>query len=229
MTDYLFPPTPVAALTVEGESATYPVRRIFCVGRNYAAHAAEMGAEVDREAPWYFTKSPCHLAHGADTARFAAQTEEYHHEVELYFAMGAEAAQVPVEGADALIYGYGVGLDMTRRDLQAVAKSKSRPWDTAKDVEDGAILGVMTKAGDAGITPETPITLTTAGTLRQTAVLGDMVWSPAEIISHLSYLYRLGPGDVIMTGTPAGVGPVAKGDRLEARVDGLPPLDVTLV
>lgn len=226
MTATIFPAPVPPTVPVSGEAAAFPVRRIFCVGRNYAAHAAEMGVEVDREAPFYFTKSAFSLA-GAGTLPYPPGTGDYHHEVELVVALGRPAFRIDPEGAMGCVWGYAVGLDMTRRDLQAVAKSKQRPWDLGKDVENSAVIGALTPA--AAFQPgEQRITLHVNGEPRQDAPLSDMVWSIPELIADLSRYYHLQPGDLIYTGTPAGVGAVQPGDRLEARVEGLEPLDVAI-
>lgn len=221
MAETLFEARPVPVLPVAGGGPGFPVARIFCVGRNYADHAAEMGVEVDREAPFYFTKS-CHalLSQGADLP-YPPGTADLHHEVELVAALGAE----PVAGRplDA-VWGYAVGLDMTRRDLQAEAKAKRRPWDTAKDFEGAAVIGALVPSLGWGVPGPQRMRLKVNGAVRQDSLLSAMVWSLPEIIAHLSTLYRLGPGDIIMTGTPAGVGAIMPGDRLEAVIEGLPPL-----
>ena len=226
MTATIFPAPVPPTVPVSGEAAAFPVRRIFCVGRNYAAHAAEMGVEVDREAPFYFTKSAFSLA-GAGTLPYPPGTGDYHHEVELVVALGRPAFRIDPEEAMGCVWGYAVGLDMTRRDLQAVAKSKQRPWDLGKDVENSAVIGALTPA--AAFQPgDQRITLHVNGEPRQDAPLSDMVWSIPELIADLSRYYHLQPGDLIYTGTPAGVGAVQPGDRLEARVEGLEPLDVAI-
>ena len=226
MTATIFPAPVPPTVPVSGEAAAFPVRRIFCVGRNYAAHAAEMGVEVDREAPFYFTKSAFSLA-GAGTLPYPLGTGDYHHEVELVVALGRPAFRIDPDEAMGCVWGYAVGLDMTRRDLQAVAKSKQRPWDLGKDVENSAVIGALTPA--AAFQPgDQRITLHVNGEPRQDAPLSDMVWSIPELIADLSRYYHLQPGDLIYTGTPAGVGAVQPGDRLEARVEGLEPLDVAI-
>lgn len=226
MTATIFPAPVPPTVPVSGEAAAFPVRRIFCVGRNYAAHAAEMGVEVDREAPFYFTKSAFSLA-GAGTLPYPPGTGDYHHEVELVVALGRPAFRIDPDEAMGCVWGYAVGLDMTRRDLQAVAKSKQRPWDLGKDVENSAVIGALTPA--AAFQPgDQRITLHVNGEPRQDAPLSDMVWSIPELIADLSRYYHLQPGDLIYTGTPAGVGAVQPGDRLEARVEGLEPLDVAI-
>ena len=226
MTATIFPAPVPPTVPVSGEAAAFPVRRIFCVGRNYAAHAAEMGVEVDREAPFYFTKSAFSLA-GAGTLPYPPGTGDYHHEVELVVALGRPAFRIDPEEAMGCVWGYAVGLDMTRRDLQAVAKSKQRPWDLGKDVENSAVIGALTPS--AAFQPgDQRITLHVNGEPRQDAPLSDMVWSIPELIADLSRYDHLQPGDLIYTGTPAGVGAVQPGDRLEARVEGLEPLDVAI-
>lgn len=229
MSDYVFPPGPPAAVEVANSAARYPVRRIFCVGRNYAAHAAEMGNEVDREAPFYFTKSPAALAPSGAALPYAPGTQDLHHEMELVVALGAPLFRAGQEEAAAAVYAYGAGLDMTRRDLQQQGKDKRRPWDLGKDFEHAAVLGPLQPRaeGDAPLGPRR-IALSVDGALRQEARLADMVWSVPEILSHLSGYYHLGPGDLVMTGTPAGVGPVLPGNRLEGRIDGLPAVTATI-
>ena len=196
---------------VRAPEGDYPVRRIFCVGRNYAAHAAEMGVAVDREKPFYFTKSPAHIAPSGSIQPYPLGTENYHYEIELAVYLG-----------DGAIYGYGVALDMTRRDLQLAERKHQRPWSLGKDVEGSAILAPM--ATDWTLTPTARIKLSRNGEICQDATLGDMVWSVPEILAHLSRFYRLGVGDVVFTGTPAGVGPVVPGDTLAGEIDGLPRL-----
>jgi fumarylpyruvate hydrolase len=228
MTDGRLFPSPDWPLLAVAGGGLYPVHRIFCVGRNYAAHAAEMGAEVEREAPFYFTKSPLCVVPGAGTIPYPPGTADYHHEVELVVAIGAPAFRVSRADAGAAVFGYGCGLDMTRRDLQGAAKARRLPWDLGKDVEGSAVLGALTRAADFGPVGPQRIRLAVNGALRQDAPLSDMVWSVDEIVSHLSGFYHLAPGDLIMTGTPAGVGAVVPGDRIEAGIEGLAPLVVTV-
>lgn len=216
MPDHLFAPRPQPTLPITGETALYPVSRVFCVGRNYAAHAAEMGGEVDREAPFYFTKSALHLAPSGSNLPYPPGTNDLHHEVELVVAVGKPAFRVPLDTALDCVFGYAVGLDMTRRDLQSAAKDKRRPWDTGKDFEGSAVIGPVSP----GAMPD-QISLTVKGVIRQQATLSDMVWDVASLIAHLSTLYHLGPGDLIMTGTPAGVGSVHPGDVLIGSAPGL--------
>ena len=228
MTDILFPPPAPVLVPLRDGSGLFPVSRIFCVGRNYADHAKEMGAEVDRESPFYFTKTPAHLTLTGTTIPYPPCTVDFHHEMEFVVALGAEGFRVPADKAMELVFGYAAGLDMTRRDLQGVAKDKRRPWDTAKDFENAAILAPLTRAYDFDTPGPQSISLTLNGATVQKSHLSEMVWSVPEIIAHLSTLYHLKPGDLIFTGTPAGVGAVKPGDRLHGEVDGLAPVELTI-
>ena len=225
---YVFSPAEIASVPVAESDKLFPIHRIFCVGRNYAAHAAEMGGEVDREAPWYFTKSPASYGASGQTFPYPPGTQDYHHEVELIVALNGSAFRVSKEQADAVIFGYACGLDMTRRDLQQVGKDNRRPWDLGKDVENAAIIGPITPKADFGAPGAQTITLSVNGSQRQKGSLADMVWTVPEIISHLSHYYHLRAGDVIMTGTPSGVGPVKPGDVLHGEIDGLLPVTLTI-
>lgn len=225
---WLFPPPAVPAVPVRGDSRLYPIRRIFCVGRNYAAHAAEMGATVDREAPWYFTKSPAAFVASGATVPYPPGTANYHHEVELAFALSAAVFRATAAEAEAAIWGWACALDMTRRDRQQEAKDSRRPWDLGKDVENSAVIGALSPKADLPDLRSRRIRLAVNGAVRQEASLSEMVWSPAEIVVHLSQFYHLGPGDVVLTGTPAGVGPVVPGDVLEGAVEGLEPVRLTI-
>ncbi len=226
---YLFDPTEVFAIPVRCENARYPVRRVFCVGRNYAAHAAEMGGQVDREAPWYFTKSVAHAVMSGAELAYPAGTSNYHHEMELAFAIGTEVFEADEAEAAAAVFAYGCALDMTRRDRQQDGKDHRRPWSLGKDVEGSAVFAEMTRAEDFGALGDQPIALSVNGEPRQLGKLSDMVWSPTEIVMHLSKFYHLGPGDVVMTGTPSGVGPVAAGDVIHGTIEGLAPVELALM
>jgi fumarylpyruvate hydrolase len=228
MSGFLFPPRPVPAVPVRGEAAAYPVGRIFCVGRNYAAHAAEMGLEVDREAPFYFTKSPSAIQPTGTVAPYPPGTQNYHYEMELVVAIGAPVFRADLKQAAGAIYGYACGLDMTRRDLQLASRALQRPWAFGKDVEHSAVIAEISKAADFGTVGPQRISLSLNGAVKQDARLSDMVWKVDEIVSHLSGYYHLAPGDLIYTGTPAGVGPVLPGDRLAGQIDGLAPLAFTI-
>lgn len=225
---YLFDPPEIQAVPVTGEARLFPVRRIFCVGRNYAAHAAEMGNEVDREAPFYFTKSAHAICHSGSTIPYPAGTGECHFEMEFVVALGQGGAAVTEEEAMALVFGYACGIDLTRRDLQAAAKDKRRPWDLGKDFENVAVIAPVTPAAAFGEIGGQRIYLDHDGETVQEARLSDMVWPVPGLIAHLSRFYRLAPGDLIYTGTPAGVGPVAPGSRLEGGIDGLSPVRLSI-
>ncbi|WP_238372922.1 fumarylacetoacetate hydrolase family protein [Heliomarina baculiformis] len=228
MSELLFDlPKPVT-IPVKGETAEYPIGRIFCVGRNYAAHAAEMGFEVDREAPFYFTKSPANAVLTGATMPYPPGTKNFHYEMELVMAVGAPVFRASKEEAEAAIYAFGCGLDMTRRDLQIASREKQRPWDLGKDVEDSAVFSPLTKAGELSDMDSKRIHLEVNGEVKQDATLGELIWKLDEIIMDLSKFYHLRPGDVIMTGTPAGVGPVVAGDKITGGIDGLDPISLTL-
>lgn len=219
------PLPPVLAATSAGDR--FPVRRLFCIGRNYAAHAREMGKDPDREPPFFFTAWAETVMPDASVIPYPQATSDYHHEVELVIAIGASGRDVPVEAASALVFGYAIGLDMTRRDVQSTARDLGRPWDAAKNVEHSKPLGPIFPA--SSLDPSKgAITLDVNGERRQTGDLADQIWSVPEIIAHLSGFYRLEPGDLIYTGTPAGVGPVVPGDTLVGAIDGLGTLTITV-
>jgi fumarylpyruvate hydrolase len=224
---YLFNPAAPKSITVEGETARFPVNRIFCVGRNYADHAKEMGVEVDREAPFYFTKTPSALTASGQTLPYPPGTKNFHYEMELVVAIGEPAFKVAKEKALSAVYGYACGLDMTRRDLQLEARAKQRPWDLGKDVEQSAVVSTMTRAKDFHVADQ-KISLAVNGVTKQDAKLSDLVWSVEELVSHLSHYYHLMPGDLIFTGTPAGVGPVVTGDEIEGAIAGLSPVTLAI-
>ncbi|MGX9350065.1 fumarylacetoacetate hydrolase family protein [Shimia sp. W99] len=224
MSDYLFDPARVFSIPVREETASYPVGRIFCVGRNYAAHAAEMGGEVDREAPWYFTKAAQHGVLSGASVPYPPGTSNFHYEMELAFAIGAPVFRASAQEAERAIYAYGCALDMTRRDRQQDGKDNRRPWDLGKDVEGSAVFAPMTRAADFGAVADQRIHLEVDGETRQDARLSEMVWSCVEVVKHLSRYYHLRPGDVILTGTPAGVGPVEVGQTITGGIDGLDPI-----
>jgi fumarylpyruvate hydrolase len=223
----LFPAPTWPTLPV-ADSGRVPVARIFCVGRNYAAHAAEMGTEVDREAPFWFTKSPHAVIESGATVPYPPGTADYHHEIELVAVLARGGFRIPAAQANDLIFGYAAGLDMTRRDLQLAARAKRRPWDIGKDFEDSAVIGPVVPAARIGHPARGGIVLRVNGAVRQQADLADLAWKVPELIAHLSTLYRLQPGDVIMTGTPAGVGPVQPADRLEGKVEGVGRVSLTV-
>ncbi len=228
MTDLLFTVPPAPTVAVAGSTARYPVGRIFCVGRNYADHAKEMGVEVDREAPFYFLKQAGAIVESGATIPYPPGTSNYHYEMEFVVAIGAPAFQVPVETAMDAVFGYACGLDMTRRDLQLAARAKQRPWDLGKDFEQSAVITEIVPKAEFGTVGPQRITLAVGGATKQDAHLSDLVWSVEELVSHLSRYYHLVPGDLIYTGTPAGVGPVVAGDVITGSIDGLPPIALTI-
>jgi fumarylpyruvate hydrolase len=224
----LFASPEFPTVPVNGETAEYPVHRIFCVGRNYAAHAAEMGVEVDREAPFYFTKSALMTEQSGATVPYPPGTDNFHYEMELVIAIGAPIFKADSATAAKAIYGYACGLDMTRRDLQLAARAKQRPWDLGKDVEQSAVFAPITRAAEVPAIGPQRIHLEVNGEVRQDARLDDLIWKVEEIVSHLSRYYHLAPGDLIMTGTPAGVGAVVAGDVITGGIDGLDPVKLTI-
>ena len=228
MTDYAFTPPKTISVPITGETQEYPVNRIFCVGRNYAAHAAEMGVKANKSGPMYFTKSASTYVPSGANIDYALATENLHHEIELVVAIGANAFQVSEVDAHSVIFGYCVGLDMTRRDLQAVARENRHPWDIAKDFEDSAVLSDIVRVRDGNHPTAGTIELAVNGETRQKADLSAMINSVAEVIAHLSTLYHLVPGDLIMTGTPSGVGAVVAGDTLTGSIDGVGEIALTI-
>lgn len=228
MSGLLFDAPEVQTIAVDGEASAYPVHRIFCVGRNYAAHAAEMGVEVDREAPFYFSKSAeATIASGA-TIAYPPGTENYHFEMELVLAIGKPVFRIPVDEAFSAVYGYGCGLDMTRRDLQLAARAKGRPWDLGKDFEQSAVFAPLVKTEAVETIGPQRIHLEVNGETKQEAHLSDLIWKVDEIVSDLSKFYHLKPGDVIMTGTPAGVDAVVAGDKITGGIDGLGSIELNI-
>jgi fumarylpyruvate hydrolase len=219
MADYVIAPPPVAALPVRG-GGLFPVRRIFCVGRNYAEHAREMGSDPDREPPFYFTKPADAVVTGGADAPYPSSTKELHHEMELVVAIGVGGTDIAEADALNHVWGYCAGLDMTRRDLQNEAKKTGRPWDMGKGFDQSAPMGELVPAGDFDPS-KGKIELKVNGKVRQTSDLSKLIWSVPEVIANLSRLVKLAPGDLIMTGTPEGVAAVQKGDLLEGVVEGV--------
>jgi len=217
------------SVAVVGSAQRFPVNRIFCVGRNYAEHAKEMGVEVDREAPFYFLKHAGAIVPSGAALAYPPGTRNYHYEMEFVVAIGASAWQVSEAAAMECVFGYASGLDMTRRDLQLDARAKGRPWDLGKNFEQSAVMSdILPKAQFGEIGPQV-IRLSVNGAVKQDAKLSDLVWSVEELISHLSRFYHLVPGDLIYTGTPAGVGPVVAGDVIAGDIDGLPSISLTVL
>jgi fumarylpyruvate hydrolase len=222
---YVIPAPPTVGLPVAGEAGLFPVRRVYCVGRNYAEHAREMGHDPDREEPFFFTKPADALA---TDGRFPypAATKDVHHEIELVVALGKGGRDIPVGQAMDCVWGYAVGLDMTRRDLQAVAKKAGRPWEVAKAFDASAPISPLVPAAKVGQLTKGAIWLDVNGERRQTGDLSQLIWKIDETISYLSGLFELAPGDLIFTGTPSGVAAVQRGDRLHGHVDGVGDLEV---
>ena len=232
--NFVFPPHPVASLPIAGSDQRFPVRRIFCVGRNYADHAREMGAveQADgREPPFFFMKPGDALVSGDGeiSVDYPPMTKNLHHEVEMVVALGAGGANVAVDAAKHLIFGYAVGFDLTRRDIQGKAKEKGHPWDMGKGFDQSAVAGLLQPVALSGHPASGRIWLTVNGELRQDGDLAAMMWKVADIIANLSTTVRLEAGDLIYTGTPAGVGPVVPGDVLEAGIDGVGGLRARIV
>lgn len=224
---YVFNAPVQPSIEVKGSSNRFPVRRIFCVGRNYAAHAREMGND-DREPPFFFTKPADAVVASGASVPYPPRTNNFHHEVELVVAIGSGGANVAKENASSMIYGYAVGIDLTRRDLQTEAKDSGKPWDVSKGFDKSAPIAAIHPRKDVGLIESGEIWLTVNGKDRQRANLAEMTWKVPEIIAELSTLFELAPGDLIFTGTPAGVGALVKGDVIEAGIDGLTTLRVTI-
>lgn len=224
----VIPISPPVLLPITGSLVGFPVRRVYCVGRNYAAHAIEMGHDPDREPPFFFQKNPDNLLVADKTFPYPQRTSDVHHEVELVVALKSGGADIPVEQALDCVYGYGVGIDFTRRDLQAEAKKAGKPWAAAKAFEHSAPVSEIVPVEAIGHPANGNIWLKVNGELRQQGDLDQMIWKIPEVISELSRLFTLAPGDIIMTGTPSGVGPVVRGDTVTCGVDGVAALAVTV-
>jgi fumarylpyruvate hydrolase len=221
-TAYLWNPPAVKSLPVRGKTERFPIHRLFFVGRNYHAHAIEMGKPVDKsiERPFYFTKAPQTLTESGSTVAYPPETKNYHFEMEMVIAIGAPAFRVSAEDAHKVIYGYGAGLDMTRRDLQLVARDKGRPWDLGKDVEQSSVCSEIVPMPGV-IIDQGEIALEVNGVSKQKSNVDKLIWNVREIIADLSLYYHLQPGDLIYTGTPEGVGAVVAGDKITGRVAGV--------
>jgi fumarylpyruvate hydrolase len=229
MTAYLWAPPPVASLPVRGRSERLPVNRLFFVGRNYHAHAVEMGKPVDKsvERPFYFTKSISTLVPSGATVPYPSETQNYHFEMELVLAIGAPGFRVEAEDAHRLVYGYACGLDMTRRDLQLAARDKGRPWDLGKDIEHGSVVSEIVPMEGTVLT-QGELALAVNGQPKQQSDIGRLIWDIREILADLSLFYHLQPGDLVFTGTPEGVGAVQPGDRLTGHVAGVGEIALTI-
>lgn len=223
---FAFPPPPQPAVPIVGSSDLFPVHRIYCVGRNYADHAREMGADPTREPPFFFQKNADSLVLPGAPLPYPPLTSDFQHELELVVALAAGGRDLAAKDATALVFGYAVGLDMTRRDLQTQKKKLGQPWEIGKAFDHSAPVGPITRASAIANMEGARMRLAVNGVQRQATTPSDMIWSVAELIGHLSTYFELRPGDLIFTGTPAGVGPVVRGDRLDASIEGLTPLSV---
>jgi fumarylpyruvate hydrolase len=219
--NWVIDPPPVVALPVDGTDAAFPVVRVFCVGRNYAEHAVEMGHDPDREPPFFFMKPALAVVPNGGRLPFPPATDDLHHEVELVVALRKGGEGIGVDRALDHVFGYAVGLDMTRRDLQSQAKEMGRPWDMGKGFDRSAPIGTLRPVGSIGHPDAGAIWLRVNGDLRQEADIAQQIWKVPETIAYLSTLVELRPGDLIMTGTPKGVGRVVAGDLLEGHIDGV--------
>ena len=226
MSQYLFDPPAVVTVPVEGQGALFPVRRILGVGRNYAAHRREMGGD-DRDPPFFFAKPADAIVGPGKDVAYPPKTANLHHEIELVVALKSGGRDVPADRAPDLVFGYAVGVDLTRRDLQNAAKDKGQPWDSAKGFDASAPISAIKPWTGAG--PQGRITLAVNGQTRQDATVADMIWATAEIIAEASKLWTLAPGDLIYTGTPEGVGPLVRGDHVTGSVEGVGELAFTVV
>lgn len=218
---YVFDPAPVPSLAVAGSADRIPVRRIFCIGRNYAAHAREMGKDPDRDPPFFFLKPADSVVEDGATIPYPPETENFHHEAELVAVIGTGGRNIPAEKALDHVWGYAVGNDLTRRDLQLKARDQGRPWDLGKGFDRSAPIAPVYPVSAVGHPSKGSIRLTVNGEVRQQADLSELIWSVPEIVSILSHSMELRPGDVIMTGTPAGVGPLVPGDICVVSIEGL--------
>jgi len=229
MSNFAIPTWDTPSLPVAGTDAEFPVRRIYCVGRNYAAHAREMGHDPDREPPFFFAKPSDALVPNGGDVPYPVATKNLHPEIEMVVALKSGGKDIPVEKANDCIYGYGVGLDLTRRDMQGVAKDMGRPWDLSKGFDQSAPTTRLHPVSEVGLIESGTISLTVNGEMRQKGDLADMIWNVPETIAYLSSLIELKSGDLIFTGTPDGVAAIERGDVLIGHVDGLDDLTITVV
>ena len=223
-----FVSSPPVLVPIQNTDETYPVNRLFFVGQNYEDHAKEMESETNKEAPFFFTKSPSTYVPSGSTIPYPPGTKNFHHEMELVVAIGKPVFEVEAEAAKESIFGYACGLDMTRRDLQMEAKSKGLPWDMAKNFEKSAVLSEIVSVETIGHPESGLIELSVNGEIRQSGDLRDLVNSPAELVAYLSSFYHLGLGDLIYTGTPSGVGPVLPGDHIEGYIQGVGTIKLSI-
>jgi len=220
---------PQPQVAINASDRKFPVHRIYCVGRNYAAHARESGADPDREAPFYFMKPADAIVPNDSRVPFPPRTEDLHHEIELVVAIGKGGRDIAVEEASGHIFGYAVGIDLTRRDLQTEAKNAGRPWDTSKGFDHSAPVSAIRTTEQVGHPARGRIWLEVNGKLRQNGDLEELIWSVPEALAELSTLFALAPGDLVFTGTPAGVGRLRRGDRVRGGVDGVDEIRIEIV
>lgn len=228
MPQYAIETPSVVSLPIAGHDTLFPIRRIYCIGRNYAAHAIEMGHDPDREDPFFFQKNPNNVD-SSGTFPYPPHTSDVHHEAEMLVALKTGGTNIPVEKALHHVFGYGLALDMTRRDLQGIAKKAGRPWEIGKAFEHSAPCGPVHPVSEVGHPDQGRLELKVNGEVRQEGDLNQMIWKVPEMISYLSEYFQLAPGDVILSGTPSGVGPVSKGDEMELTIDGLGSLTVAVI
>ncbi|WP_025897935.1 fumarylacetoacetate hydrolase family protein [Sneathiella glossodoripedis] len=226
--NYAFEPEATPALPITGQTSLYPVRRIYCVGRNYAEHSLEMGGDPTREAPFFFSKPANTIVQTNTEVTYPQATENFHFEMELVIAIAKEGRDLQPEETAEYIFGYAAGIDLTRRDLQNEAKDKRRPWDTSKGFDQSAPCGPITPASNIQALESSRIWLDVNGSRKQDAKISDMIWNPFEIVSHLSHFFVIKPGDIVFTGTPAGVGQIQKGDVLTGGIDGLENISIAI-
>ena len=229
MTDYAFTPPAIPSVAIAGSQTLFPVRRIFCVGRNYAEHTREMGFDPDRDPPFFFGKPPSEIALDGEEIAFPPETSDLHYEGEMVVALGSGGRDIPEADALNHVWGYGVGNDLTRRDVQGVAKKMGRPWDWGKGFDKSAVIGPITPVAECGHIGKGYVRSWVNGELRQDGDVAQMIWSLPEIISFISHSMRLAAGDLILTGTPAGVGKLEPGDEIKVSVEGLGDLTNRLI
>ena len=229
MTKYIIKPAAPASLPIRGSDERFPVRRVYCVGRNYAAHTIEMGGDPNREVPFFFQKNPDDLVSDGAEFPYPDKSNDVHHEIEMIVALHKGGANIPLETALEHVWGYGVALDMTRRDLQGECKKAGRPWEIGKAFDHSAPASELVPVSEAGHPMDGAIWLKINGEIRQQGDLNQMIWKVPEMIAYLSGLFTLAPGDLILSGTPSGVGPVERGDQLEGHIDGVGDLHCKVV
>ena len=228
MTKFVIDPAPQVCLPIRGSNESFPVRRIYCIGRNYADHAIEMGHDPNKEPPFFFQKN----AQNVDTSRtfpYPPQTSDVHHEMELVVALKSGGADISLDNALEHVYGYGLGLDMTRRDLQGEAKKLGRPWEVGKSFEKSAPMSELVPASETGHLDQGRICLKVNGEIKQDGDLNQMIWKVPEMIAYLSRFYDIAGGDLIMSGTPAGVGPIQRGDKMECEIEHLGTMTIEVI